>query len=91
MRKNMVAGLILAVALSLLLAACEDTKARQDNEQLKTQIAALQKENTDLKNNIEGLTKENASLKEENESLKAKQPKKKTTKHHRRSSRRSAR
>ena len=87
MRKNMVAGLMLAVALSLSLASCEDTKARQENEQLKTQIAALQKENTDLKNNIEGLTKENTSLKAENESLKAKQTKKKTTKRHRRSRR----
>ena len=92
MRKNIVAGLILAVALSVLLAACEDTKARQENEQLKTQVAALQKENTELKNNIEGLTKENASLKEENESLKAKPAKKKPSKakHRRRGSRRSA-
>ncbi len=94
MRKKTIAGFLLAVALSLSLMACEDTKARQENEQLKAQVAGLQKENSGLKNSIEGLTKGNASLKEENEQLKAKLPKKKTpkakAKHHRRTSRRAA-
>jgi regulator of replication initiation timing len=93
MRKNVVAGLILAVALSLSLMACEDTKARQENEQLKAHVLELQKQTGDLGNRVDVLTKENAALKEENEQLKAKHTKTKTSKakHHRRGSRRAAR
>ena len=92
MRKNTVAGLLLAAALALSLMACQDTKARQENEQLKAQVLQLQKENGELGNRLDGLTKENAALREENERLKAKHPKTKTPKpkRHRSISKRSA-
>ena len=92
MRKNTVAGLLLAVALALSLMACQDTKARQENEQLKAQVLQLQKENGELGNRLDGLTKENAALREENERLKAKHPKTKAPrpKRHRSISKRSA-
>lgn len=92
MRKNTLAGFVLAAALGLSLTACQDTKARQENEQLKAQILELQKESGELGNRVDVLTKENAKLKAENESLKAKHPAKKTRKSKRRrsSSRRAA-
>ncbi len=82
MRKNTVAGLLLALALSLM--ACQDTKARQENEQLKAQVQQLQKDKSELGNRVDGLTKENAALKEENERLKASERKAKTPKPKRR-------
>jgi outer membrane murein-binding lipoprotein Lpp len=85
-RKNTVAGLLLAVALALSLTACQDTKARQENEQLKAQVQQLQKENGELGNRVDGLTKETAALREENERLKARHPKTKTPKPKRRRS-----
>ena len=42
-RINTWAILLVAAALSLPLAACKDTKTLQENEQLKTQLAELQK------------------------------------------------
>ena len=92
MRKNTVGGLLLAVALALSLMACQDTKARQENDQLKAQVLQLQKENGELGNRVDGLTKENAALREENERLKAKHPKTRTpkSKRHRSISKRSA-
>jgi predicted RNase H-like nuclease (RuvC/YqgF family) len=87
MRKNAMAGLALAVVLSLSLAACQDTKARQENEQLKAHLSELEKDNGDLQNRIDALTQENADLKQENERLKAKKAKaKKTVRHKHRSS-----
>jgi regulator of replication initiation timing len=85
MSKTVLTGFALALALSLSLAACEDTKARQENEQLKAQILQLQKDAGDLGNRIDVLTKENTELKAENERLKTKHPAKKSTKskHHR--------
>lgn len=80
MSKTILTGFALAVALSLSLAACQDTKARQENEQLKAQILQLQKDAGDLGNRIDVLTKENAELKAENERLKAKHPPKKSSK-----------
>ncbi len=91
MRKNTIAGLVLALALGLSLSGCQDTKAQQENEQLKARVAELQKENTDLGNRIDGLTKENAALAEVNERLKAKNVQTKKTpkpKRHRRASKR---
>ena len=93
MRKNYVAGFVMAVALSLSLAACKDTKTLQENEQLKAHVTELQKENGELGNRIEAATaagaalaKENDALKSEIKSLKAKHPAKKTAKsRHRRS------
>ena len=42
-RKSTLASLVMAVALSLTLTACKDTKTLQENEQLKDQVADLQK------------------------------------------------
>lgn len=92
MRKNTIAGLLLAVALGLPLIGCEDTKARQENEQLKAHVAELVKNNGDLGNRVDVLTQENIALKQENERLKAKktQTKSSKNKHHRHTSKRAA-
>ncbi|HEY2823335.1 MAG TPA: hypothetical protein VGJ06_19985 [Candidatus Acidoferrum sp.] len=74
MRKNSVASLLLAASLGLPMAACQDTKARQENEQLKTQLADIQKQNTDLSGRVDALAKENSDLSAENEKLKAQIP-----------------
>jgi regulator of replication initiation timing len=75
-------GLLFAVALGLSLIGCEDTdtKARQENEQLKAHVAGLVKESGDLGNRVDALTQENAALKQENEQLKRKAKTKKTKK-----------
>jgi cell division protein FtsB len=80
MRKNTVVSLLLGVALVLSLIGCEDTKARQENEQLKVHVAELVKENGTLGNRVDELTQENATLKQENEQLKRKTKAKKTKK-----------
>jgi regulator of replication initiation timing len=92
MRKNTMASLLLAVALGLPLIACEDTKARQENEQLKAQVAELVKNNGDLGNRVDALTQENTALKQENERLKAKkaQARSSKTKHRRHTTKRAA-
>jgi peptidoglycan hydrolase CwlO-like protein len=80
-RKKNGATLALAAILALPLAACKDTKTLQENEQLKAQVAELQKENGQLGNDLEtttaardSLTKENEKLKAEIKTLKAKKP-----------------
>jgi regulator of replication initiation timing len=78
--RNILGGFALAVTLALSLAACQDTKARQENEQLKAQVLQLQKDAGDLGNRIDVLTKENTELKAENERLKTKHPAKKSSK-----------
>jgi hypothetical protein len=60
-----------AVMFSLSLTACKDTKTLQENEQLKSQVAELQKENGQLGNNLETVTAARDSLARENEELKA--------------------
>ena len=91
MRKNGIAGLLLVVVLGLPLIGCQDTKARQENDQLKTQVAELQKENADLSSRVDGLAKENSALASENEKLKAaKSPAKKATKSKHRKCKRAA-
>ena len=70
-RKNTWAGLAAAVLLSLPLAACKDTKTLQENEQLKAQVAELQKENGQLGNDLETMTAARDALVKENETLKA--------------------
>jgi FtsZ-binding cell division protein ZapB len=87
------AGLILAVVLSLALTACKDTKTLEENEQLKAQVAELQKENGQLGNNLETvttardvLTKENEELKAEMKARKTKRPGTKTSSRKRRRS-----
>ena len=71
MRKNTWARLAVAVALSLSLTACKDTKTLQENEQLKAQVAELQKENGQLGNDLQTLTAARDALTKENEALKA--------------------
>jgi cell division protein FtsB len=82
MRKNTIASLALLLALGLSLAACQDTKARQENEQLKAHLSELEKDNGDLQNRVDALTQENADLKQENKRLKAKKAKPKKTARH---------
>ena len=84
--------LAVALALSLPLTACKDTKTLQENEQLKAHVADVQKENGQLRNDLDAmtaarddLTKENEALKAEIKTLKTKHSGKKATsrKHHR--------
>ena len=85
MRKNTITNLLLAASLGMPLTACEDTKAKQENEQLKAHVAELVKESGDLGNRVDALTQENTELKQEIERLKAKKTQTKTakTRHHR--------
>jgi len=83
--KNTWAILVVAVMLSLPLTACKDAKTVQENEQLKAQVAELQKENGQMGNDLEtvtaardALTKENEQLKAQIKASKAKHPGKKT-------------
>ena len=78
MRKNTLASLVVAVVLSLSLTACKDTKTLQENEQLKAQVAELQKENGQLGNNLETVTAARDALTKENEALKAQMKPRKT-------------
>jgi len=71
MRKSTLTGLVAAVALSLSLTACKDTKTLQENVQLKAQVAELQKGNGQLGNDVETLTAARDALTTENETLKA--------------------
>lgn len=76
-RKNAWAGLAAAVALSLCLVACKDTKTLQENEQLKTQVADLQKQNTQMSSDLQAAIAARDALQKENDSLKARvKPKK---------------
>ncbi|PYU67226.1 MAG: hypothetical protein DMG49_19495 [Acidobacteria bacterium] len=70
-RKNTWARLAATVVLSLPLTACKDTKTLQENEQLKAQVAELQKENGQLGNDLESMTAARDALTKENEGLKA--------------------
>ena len=68
-------GLLFAVALGLSLIGCEDTKARQENEQLKAHVAELVKESGDLGNRVDALTQENEQLKRKAKTKKTKKSK----------------
>ncbi len=70
-RKKTWARLAVAVALSLPLTACKDTKTLQENEKLKAQVAELQKENGQVGNDLETITTSRDALAKENEKLKA--------------------
>jgi DNA-binding transcriptional regulator YbjK len=92
-RKSTLASLVVAIGLSLSLSACKDTKTLQENEQLKAQVADLQKQNGELGNNLETVTAARDALIKENESLqvqlrasKTKTAKKKVTSRKRRRS-----
>jgi len=92
-RRNAWAGLAVAVALSLSLTACKDTKTLQENEQLKAQVLDLQKQNGQVGNDLQTMTaardalaKENQALMAERKPRKSKHSAKKTArKKHRRS------
>lgn len=92
-RTSTLAGFAVAVVLSLSLTACKDTKTLQENDQLKAQVADLQKQNGQMGNNLETVTADRDALMKENEALKAqikakktKSPKKKTSSRKRRRS-----
>lgn len=70
-RKNIWALLAMAAAVSLPLTGCKDTKTLQENEQLKDQVAELQKENGQVGNDLETMTAARDALTKENEKLKA--------------------
>jgi FtsZ-binding cell division protein ZapB len=70
-RNNTWVGFAVAIALSLPLAACKDTKTLQENEQLKAKVAELQKENGQVGNDLETITAARDALTKENEKLKA--------------------
>ena len=70
-RKNMWVIFAVAVMLSLPLAACKDTKTLQENEQLKTQVAELQKQNTQAVRDLAAMTAARDALTKENDALKA--------------------
>jgi len=83
-RGSILASLVVAVALSLSLAGCKDTKTLQENAQLKAQVADLQKQNGEMGNSLDTVTaardalvKENASLQAEIKTMKTKKGKKK--------------
>jgi prefoldin subunit 5 len=91
MRKNTVAGSAVIMALGLSLMACQDTKARQETEQLKARVLELQKELGQMGNRVDqattardSLMKENATLRDENKRLKTKHPGTRTPKSKRR-------
>jgi peptidoglycan hydrolase CwlO-like protein len=70
-RKNTWALPVLAAALSWPLTGCKDTKTLQENEQLKAQVAELQKENGQVGNDLETMTAAREELSKEKEKLKA--------------------
>jgi len=89
-RRNTWAIIAVGVALSLPLAACKDAKTEQENQQLKAQVAQLQKENGQAVNDLESMTAERDTLKKENDqlqaeikALKSKSTKKKSASHKR--------
>lgn len=70
-RNTTLASLVVAIGLSLCLTACKDTKTLQENEQLKAQVADLQKQNGEMGNNLETVTAARDALMKENDLLKA--------------------
>jgi len=70
-RKNAWALLPVAAMLSLSLTACKDAKTLEENEQLKAQVAELQKENGQVGNDLETMTAARDALAKENDKLKA--------------------
>ena len=70
-RRNTWAIIAVGAVLSLSLAGCKDTKTLQENQELKGQLAQLQKENGQAVNDLEAMTADRDELKKENEQLKA--------------------
>jgi len=71
MRKMNFIGFLGLAALGLCLTGCKDTKTLQENQQLKAQVAELQKENGQLGNDVETLTADRDQLTKENSALQA--------------------
>jgi peptidoglycan hydrolase CwlO-like protein len=92
-RRNAWAMMAMATVVSLSLTACKDTKTLQENQQLKAQVAQLQKENGQAVNDLESMTADRDGLKKENEQLQSeikalkskRSGKKSATRKHRRS------
>jgi regulator of replication initiation timing len=87
MSRYTVGLLAFMMAFGLLLTGCQDTKAQQENEQLKTQVLDLQKQLGEMGNRVDEATKtrddlmkQNAALREENLRLKGRRGRKKTPK-----------
>jgi len=70
-RKNNWAKFAVAAMLCLPLTACKDTKTLQENEQLKAQVAELQKQNAQAASDLATMTAARDALTKENEALKA--------------------
>ncbi len=82
---------LLALAAAWSLTACQDSKARQENDQLKAHVLDLQKQLGEMGNRVDQasqardqLVKENAALQQENNRLKGRSGKKKSSKSRRR-------
>lgn len=71
MHKKSFMGFAGLLVLSLCATACKDTRTLQENQQLKAQVAELQKENGDLGNQIETLTAARDQLTREKSALQA--------------------
>ena len=69
-RTNSWVTLALAGLLTLPLTACKDTKTLQENEQLRSHVADLQRENGQRGNDVDTLTSARDELAKENEVLK---------------------
>jgi cell division protein FtsB len=70
-RRNTRVIIAVALGLCLPLTACKDAKTLQENEQLKAQVAQLQKENGQAVNDLESMTADRDALKKDNEQLKS--------------------
>jgi len=71
MAKFSPAVLAVALALGLTLAACQDTKTRTENEQLKAQVANLQNQINVMGDRVNEVTKAKDDLAKQNAALKA--------------------
>lgn len=71
MGRQTLVGFLGFAVLGLCLTGCKDTKTLQENQQLKAQVAELQKENGQLGNDVETLTAARDELTKENGALQA--------------------
>ena len=71
MRGKNLFGVAVLALLGLCLGGCKDAKTLQENQQLKAQVAELQKENGQLGNDVETLTADRDQLTQENSALQA--------------------
>ncbi len=81
----------LQAGMTSSLTACKDTKTLQENEQLKAQVADLQKQNGQMGNDLETVTAARDALANENAALKAQLKPKKATRSAKKTSKRKRR